>query len=311
MNKQELTKAINEGLSLRKISNKLHVSVSTVRYWIKIYGLKTKKAEEMNNKYLNNWKKQQFCSICNNLLNENNSYKKHKNGTKNNLCKNCYSITIKLKRAEAKKKCINYKGGKCKHCGYMGFHEAFDFHHINGTTKEKELAKMLHCSWNQISKELDKCELLCSNCHRKEHCRLSKKDQLSKTFQTNMVSDFFDCIYTGKNTGKESCKFCDTVLTENNRGSGSHCHMCKSCDSKHVTQKGIEGKKRAVKILGGSCNKCGYSDCIKGLEIVYRNKCIMPLTFRRRYKYWGIKRQTKELENCIMICARCNRENNL
>jgi DNA-binding transcriptional MerR regulator len=307
MNKQKLTEAVNAGLSFNEMAYRFCVSASTIRYWTKVYGLKTKRAERRSNSCSADGQRQQFCDLCKIALNEVNSYKKHKNGTRSNFCKKCQSIVTRVKRAETKKKCIDYKGGKCKNCGYIGFHEAFEFHHMDEGEKEKEVAKMLNCNWEKIVKELEKCDLLCSNCHRKEHCKLDRKNQLSREFQLNTISNFYTNIYTGQNTSKESCKFCDKVLTEANRGSGTHRHMCKSCDSKHVIQKGVEGKKRAVKLLGGACRECGYSACCSALEVLYKDRSAMPETFRKRYKYWGPARQEKELKNCIMICARCSR----
>jgi hypothetical protein len=71
---------------------------------------------------------------------------------------------------ERKQHAIEYKGGACQHCNAIVSLAAFDFHHIND--KEKEIAWLLRCaSWERIVKELDKCLLLCSNCHRTHHNR--------------------------------------------------------------------------------------------------------------------------------------------
>jgi hypothetical protein len=63
---------------------------------------------------------------------------------------------------------------KCARCPEN--HPAcLDFHHIDPSTKDKSRPSRLHqafdISWSieRIKKEIDKCEILCSNCHRKEH----------------------------------------------------------------------------------------------------------------------------------------------
>ena len=66
-------------------------------------------------------------------------------------------------------KCIEYLGGKCIKCGES--HPAtLDFHHRNPEEKELDLGSA-NCtrSWDIICAELDKCDLLCANCHRILH----------------------------------------------------------------------------------------------------------------------------------------------
>jgi hypothetical protein len=46
-----------------------------------------------------------------------------------------------------------------------------DFHHRDGDEKERSISKMIsyYSSWNRIEAEIRKCDVLCANCHRKEH----------------------------------------------------------------------------------------------------------------------------------------------
>lgn len=74
-----------------------------------------------------------------------------------------------IKRQENKKKAVEYKGGKCEICGYDKCIDALEFHHQDSTKKENILSKMMSCAWERIKKELDKCKLVCANCHREIH----------------------------------------------------------------------------------------------------------------------------------------------
>lgn len=45
-----------------------------------------------------------------------------------------------------------------------------DFHHLNKNEKEYNVSDMVTTqSKSRILKEIEKCVILCSNCHRKEH----------------------------------------------------------------------------------------------------------------------------------------------
>jgi hypothetical protein len=69
-----------------------------------------------------------------------------------------------------KQKAITYLGGKCVDCKKTDLHPAlYDFHHKDGEEKECQWAKLRLRSWDRITKELDKCELLCVLCHRLRH----------------------------------------------------------------------------------------------------------------------------------------------
>lgn len=78
-----------------------------------------------------------------------------------------------LRRTKLKKLMMEYKGNKCQLCGYSKYHGALDFHHIDPTQKSFNLSMdQLYRSWKRITKELDKCILVCANCHREIHAGL-------------------------------------------------------------------------------------------------------------------------------------------
>ena len=83
-------------------------------------------------------------------------------------CKNKQSV--QTRRKSVKNRSIEYKGGKCEKCNYSKCIEALEFHHTDPNEKDFGLsAKGLTHSWDKIKNELDKCILLCANCHREEH----------------------------------------------------------------------------------------------------------------------------------------------
>jgi hypothetical protein len=68
-------------------------------------------------------------------------------------------------RRRLKLKAVAYLGSKCSRCGYDKCVRALSFHHRE---PEKKLFSISHPNpkrWEIVKAELDKCDLLCSNCH--------------------------------------------------------------------------------------------------------------------------------------------------
>jgi hypothetical protein len=66
---------------------------------------------------------------------------------------------------------IESKGGKCSMCSYRANLSALCFHHVNPKTKKIKLdfRGLANYSLASIEAELEKCQLLCSNCHLEVH----------------------------------------------------------------------------------------------------------------------------------------------
>lgn len=68
-----------------------------------------------------------------------------------------------------KKLAVQYLGGECSVCGYQKYYGALHFHHKDPETKDMTWTKLRLHSWDRVLQELDKCELLCANCHAEIH----------------------------------------------------------------------------------------------------------------------------------------------
>lgn len=93
-------------------------------------------------------------------------------------CGKCATAAVIKRRKKIKTMAIEYKGGECAHCRGV-FHPAvYEFHHIDPSKKDFAIGGGGVCrSWAAIQKELDKCDMLCANCHRIEHTRLEEFQQ--------------------------------------------------------------------------------------------------------------------------------------
>ena len=86
---------------------------------------------------------------------------------------NCsHADAVTIKRRAIKQMLIRYKGGVCLHCGYGTCNLALEFHHIDPEGKDFGVSAVLTRSISSLKEEVDKCILLCSNCHAEEHQRL-------------------------------------------------------------------------------------------------------------------------------------------
>jgi hypothetical protein len=86
-------------------------------------------------------------------------------------CKLCTLLKQRQQREELKLKAITYLGGKCADCGLVDHPAVFDFHHIDPSQKDFQIShhSVKSMPWSEVCLELDKCMLLCANCHRKRH----------------------------------------------------------------------------------------------------------------------------------------------
>jgi hypothetical protein len=83
------------------------------------------------------------------------------------MCNSCKS-NYRLKERQQER--VTYLGGKCSVCGYDKCAAALDFHHVDASDKGEFQLSQSHCrSWDAVKAELDKCVLLCRNCHAEYH----------------------------------------------------------------------------------------------------------------------------------------------
>ena len=179
--KEKIIKLRKEGKSYGQISSELNCSKSTISFHCK--------NEALNDIGLDQSKKMSSDEIedlkefyKNNTLEENSKkfgvstktvkkYTEKKRFTyesDDEKRKSNYK-RVKSFRNRTKEKAVEYKGGKCVICGYNRCSSALDFHHIDPSSKDFVISQYSNRSWDIVVNELDKCILVCSNCHREIH----------------------------------------------------------------------------------------------------------------------------------------------
>lgn len=81
----------------------------------------------------------------------------------------CNSCNANRNRRSKKIWALKYLGGKCYLCGYDKCVGALHFHHREPGEKAYAIAEMMNKSLKSLQAELDKCDLLCANCHAEIH----------------------------------------------------------------------------------------------------------------------------------------------
>lgn len=110
-------------------------------------------------------------------------------------CKNCHKLLEGLRRDFCSNSCksqfyqidsynaqqarglvrklqlVEFKGGCCQVCGYKKNLAALEFHHLNEEDKlfALDLRSISNRSIERLIEEVNKCELVCANCHREGH----------------------------------------------------------------------------------------------------------------------------------------------
>lgn len=150
--KQKAIDLHNSGLTKRQISDILGISYSTVKNYTK--GLKT---VIPNNRYI--------CKTCG-TTGEENFYENAAY-----QCKSCWNARTYKATTDKIADYMESRGGaKCQRCGYDRYVGALEFHHRDPKEKDPKWSR----GWNleRLKKELDKCDILCSNCHREVHAEM-------------------------------------------------------------------------------------------------------------------------------------------
>ena len=77
-------------------------------------------------------------------------------------------------RKRKKRVLVEHLGGACILCGYDKCIEALDFHHKPGVDKSFGIGSELNCGLEKLIPEVEKCVLLCANCHREIHAGVTQ-----------------------------------------------------------------------------------------------------------------------------------------
>ena len=95
------------------------------------------------------------------------------------------TATQRVRRQERRKILLEHLGGKCVGCGTT---ENLQFDHIDRTQKSFTIGKSLDYSMERLIPEVDKCQLLCYDCHEIKSLINHDKEKLAEGYRVSKVT---------------------------------------------------------------------------------------------------------------------------
>jgi transposase len=154
---------VASGMSIAEIAKMVGRGKGTVRYWLRMYGLRTAGDRRGQHAALARAAgRQEVERECGRhglatFAIEGRGYYR---------CKRCRSEQVADRRRALKAALVAEAGGRCCVCGYDRCVAALEFHHLDPADKRLGIAAGgLGHSLERLRQEIAKCALLCSNCH--------------------------------------------------------------------------------------------------------------------------------------------------
>lgn len=161
--RERLAPLVEEGLTIRAIAAKLGVSGATVRHWLGVHGLQTRRATNGQAVRASRRVEEDRVTADCPVHGPTAFVGSDRSGWR---CVACRSERVTERRRTIKATLVAEAGGACVLCGYNRCTRALGFHHLDPSTKEFGLAfGGMSRSLARARAEAGKCVLLCSNCH--------------------------------------------------------------------------------------------------------------------------------------------------
>ena len=165
--REVLVELVEEGLALRGMAERLGVSYSTVRHWMRRHELATPRARRLAE---NAASVVDGAAPASPVLREcaTHGITVHilTSNARGYRCRRCRADAVSARRRRVKAALVAEAGGACCICGYDRYVGALQFHHVDPGTKSFSIAdRGLARSIARARAEAQKCLLVCANCH--------------------------------------------------------------------------------------------------------------------------------------------------
>ncbi len=174
LSREVLRRLVGEGASIAQIAHAVGRSKTTVRHWLREYGLKTTWAERRRASSDGQPRLLLHCARHGHTvfrLRSSGGYR----------CAKCGAEAVSRRRRRVKRALVDEAGGACTVCGYRRCIAALEFHHLTPADKRFAMsARGVARSMAKARAEASKCVLLCANCHAEVEAgmiTLSRRDR--------------------------------------------------------------------------------------------------------------------------------------
>lgn len=164
LTRAELEPLVTEGLTIEGIAQRIGVSDSTAKKWLKHHGLRTRGAQRR--KMLTEMRRTGKTDAQLECRKHGMTRHISVSSERRLRCTKCRAEAVSRRRRKVKEMLIGEAGGKCILCGYCRHSAALQFHHVDPATKSFGLGvRGITRSIAKLRAEAAKCVLLCANCH--------------------------------------------------------------------------------------------------------------------------------------------------
>jgi 5-methylcytosine-specific restriction endonuclease McrA len=161
IDREALSALVAEDLPLAVMAARLGRGVTTLRYWLDRYGLRTPSQQARALRAAG-----QLPSTFERICPQHGVQSFVLEGRGYYCCPKCRSDRVQRRRRHIKALLVQEAGGKCQLCGYDRYVGALEFHHVDPAEKSFSLAEGgITRSLARAREETQKCVLLCSTCH--------------------------------------------------------------------------------------------------------------------------------------------------
>jgi DNA-directed RNA polymerase subunit RPC12/RpoP len=159
----EFAQLVARGLTAAELAKKLELSTTTVNYWLRKLGLRTKRGDQRA-KW--NVARSAGLQVVHGYCGKHGHGSFKLNAAMSYKCVQCSKDAVAGRRRRVKRILVAEAGGCCRRCGFAEHPAALQFHHVDPTQKTFGLSSAgVSRSLERSREEAQKCVLLCSNCH--------------------------------------------------------------------------------------------------------------------------------------------------